>query len=155
MAMTNHVFAYGTLKTGQCRCQCWPTAPLAVTPAWTNGRLYDTGPYPALIDGDDRVLGELWCFDDAHIDLVLQELDKVEGCKQLGEPNQYDRVVVPTFSMEGRQRRAFVYRYAIPSQVERFRYIVPSTMFGGQLCALWPDAGTDLELARFAFERGG
>src|SRR5438093_3247250 len=43
------VFVYGTLKRGEERARCWPRSPERVVPATTQGRLYDLGTYPALV----------------------------------------------------------------------------------------------------------
>jgi gamma-glutamylcyclotransferase (GGCT)/AIG2-like uncharacterized protein YtfP len=69
------VFVYGTLKRGQVRERSWPRQPLAVEPAWTLGRLFDLGPYPGLLAGTDRVLGELWRFAAEDLPETLRVLD--------------------------------------------------------------------------------
>ena len=73
------VFVYGTLKTGQCRANRWPLEPLSIHPAWTRGTLYGRDDYPAMTEGADRVLGELWQFAETQMELVLKRLDEIEG----------------------------------------------------------------------------
>jgi gamma-glutamylcyclotransferase (GGCT)/AIG2-like uncharacterized protein YtfP len=73
------IFVYGTLKRGQLRERCWPHRPLAVEPATVRGALYDLGPYPALVPGEDLVAGELWRIAEEHIAATLAALDRVEG----------------------------------------------------------------------------
>ncbi|MCA9126912.1 MAG: gamma-glutamylcyclotransferase [Planctomycetales bacterium] len=107
-----NIFVYGTLKRGQCREKCWPRPPLQVNPAWTFGYLYDLGDYPALIDGTDRIAGEVWSFLDADLDEVLAVLDGIEGTNQPAERNEYDRITDNVFLMSGDSTRAQMYVYA-------------------------------------------
>lgn len=107
------VFVYGTLKRGQCRQQCWPRQPLGIEPAWTLGRLYDVGPYPGLVEGTDRVLGELWRFAAADLPQTLRVLDGIEGYRD--QPGDlYVRVVVECTAEAGHRVGAYTYRYARP-----------------------------------------
>ena len=111
------VFVYGTLKRGQVRQRCWPRKPLQIEPAWTCGRLYDLGPYPALVAGNDRVLGELRRFAPADIPETLRVLDDIEGFH--GLPNDlYCRVEIECTAEAGYRVRALAYRYARPLPAE-------------------------------------
>ena len=94
MSDVNSVFVYGTLKCGQCRADCWPCEPLGVEPASTSGALYDLGPYPALLTGPDRVVGEIWTFAAADMDETLAVLDQIE-CYGQGGVDLYLRRIVP------------------------------------------------------------
>jgi gamma-glutamylcyclotransferase (GGCT)/AIG2-like uncharacterized protein YtfP len=105
------VFVYGTLKRGQCRQWCWPRRPLAIERAWTPGRLVDLGPYPALVEGSDRVLGELWQFAPEDMPATLRALDDVEGFRG-GAGDLYVRVRVECTTESGKVVRAYAYRYA-------------------------------------------
>ncbi len=73
------IFAYGTLKQGQCREACWPTAARGIFPGTVRGTLWDLGPYPGLTIGDDKVRGEIWMFTKVEMPRILQALDAVEG----------------------------------------------------------------------------
>ncbi len=107
------IFVYGTLKRGQCRERSWPRQPLSVEPAWTLGRLYDLGPYPALVAGDDRVRGELWRFAAEDLPETLRVLDGIEGFRN--QPGDlYRRVVAECMTKAGQVANAFTYRYARP-----------------------------------------
>ncbi len=135
------VFVYGTLKLGQERGGQWPRKPLAVQCAWTRGRLYDTGPYPALVQGTDLVAGELWSFraDDMHA--TLSVLDEIEGTNQPGEQNYYDREVVSIWHTDDANTAcvdAYIYFFARHSLLSRFRYIEPHLQQRGQAFAIWP-----------------
>ena len=72
------VFVYGTLQRGECRETCWPHPPVAIQRAATRGRLYDLGPYPAMIAGEDTIGGELWRLAPEHVAHSLEVLDAVE-----------------------------------------------------------------------------
>lgn len=135
------VFAYGTLKSGQCRERCWPSRPIGVAKAWTLGELYDTGPYPALFPGSDRVAGELWTFSVTAIETVLAELDEVEeyatGCEAT---NLYNREVVQCTDEQGRIRLAYTYIYARSDEKRGLLRVMPRVMSDGQTSAVWPAA---------------
>ena len=71
---TCHLFVYGTLRSNQ------PNAPRlgGSTPlgwATTNGQLLDLGDYPGLIEGDGKVVGELFLLPVAALDRI----DDLEG----------------------------------------------------------------------------
>ena len=87
------VFVYGTLQQGEERAACWPHAPQSITPGEIRAALYDLGEYPAIIDGDDRVAGELWQIAPQHLDATLQALDAIECCGQDGVDLYVRRVV--------------------------------------------------------------
>lgn len=109
------LFVYGTLMQGQQRGGMWPRRPLAIVPAEVRGELYDLGPYPALVEGHDRIAGEAWTFDPSDLPEVLRVLDAIECYDQPGEPNIYIRTVVDYTSAEqhrGPTGRAQTYLYA-------------------------------------------
>lgn len=137
-----HVFVYGTLKRGQCREDCWPTTPVSVEVAWTRGRLFDLGPYPGLLVGSDRVLGELWSFKADDMPAVLEVLDRVEGTNQAGESNEYDRVLVAVTRGSHAEVLASTYRYADSSVAQRLEPVRPSTRrsVDGLAYVQWPNA---------------
>ncbi len=135
----NHVFVYGTLKRGQCRERCWPVSPVVIHPAWTFGKLVDLGPYPALLPGPDRVLGELWSFREEDFGRVIHVLDKVEVTNQPGIPNEYDRVLVDVALLKsGRNLVASTYRFADAVQASRYKALVATADFDAQHYVVWP-----------------
>lgn len=134
----NHVFVYGTLKRGECRERCWPLPPYAVQSAWTLGELFDTGPYPALLLGSDCVAGELWSYRTADISHVQDALDIVEGTNQPGVPNQYDRVPITAYLLDGTPVLAEVYVYAMREDIPTFVRIPPWLIWQQEQYAAWP-----------------
>lgn len=136
-----HVFVYGTLKRGQCREDCWPRIPVRVEPAWTFGSLFDLGPYPALLVGGDRVLGDLWSFDPSDMPAVFAALDRIEGTNQPGAPNEYDRVLVRVTSWSRGELCASTYRYADPQIAGQLAPLEASCRVRGLSYVQWPRAG--------------
>ena len=89
----------------------WPHAPVEVRQATTGAALYDLGPYPALGEGDDSVLGELWLVREEHLSATLRVLDKIE-CFGQGGVDLYIRRIVECHDMDGSEHRAHTYFYA-------------------------------------------
>ena len=119
----NAVFVYGTLKSDQKRGRSWPRKPTSVLPAWTNGQLYDLGPYPGMIAGPDRVRGEVWNFLAADMPETLRVLDWIEEYQQPGIDNVYIRQVVSCHLEDGAECHAFTYYYAIQGDLHPSRLI--------------------------------
>lgn len=125
------VFVYGTLKRGQLRESVWPYAPKRVSRATTVGTLYDLGPYPALMSGDDVVAGELWTFEQAQMPHTLRVLDDVEDFRN--EPNDmYKRVVIEIQLPGGECVHAYAYHFA--TELDESLRIAPGTNGTAQ----WP-----------------
>jgi gamma-glutamylcyclotransferase (GGCT)/AIG2-like uncharacterized protein YtfP len=111
---------------------------LLIRQAWILGKLIDLGPYPALLEGDDRVCGELWSFKACDIAWVRQVLDKVEVTNQPGIPNEYDRVPVLVQLFDGTNLTAETYRYALQASAMRLAPVVPSLWVQDQRYVVWP-----------------
>jgi len=119
------IFVYGTLMQGEVRSRFWPRRPLRIEPATTLGRLYNLGPYPALVGGTDTVLGELWHFDPIDVPETLTVLDRVECYGQEGV-DLYVRRVVECRTFDGRSAVAFAYFLADAACTEQARLIGPN-----------------------------
>ncbi|MBI1246766.1 gamma-glutamylcyclotransferase [bacterium] len=103
-------FAYGTLKRGEVRERHWPCRPIAVLRGWTVGSLWEVADYPGLkLEGETRVLGELWLFDAKQEERLLKVLDEVEGY-----PSLYTRDVVECETLDGQPITATAYIYNRP-----------------------------------------
>ncbi len=105
------IFAYGTLKQGQCRERCWPIPALLVESGTIRGALWDLGPYPGLTTGDDQVRGEIWYFTRRDILRTLQALDAVEGFNRRSN-DWFVRQAVYARTEAGQSVAAWVYFYA-------------------------------------------
>jgi len=103
-------FAYGTLKRGEVRENCWPCRPVAVLRGSTPGSLWQVADYPGLkLEGETRVLGEIWLFKAKQEERVLKVLDEVEGY-----PTLYTREVVACETLDGQPISATTYVYNQP-----------------------------------------
>lgn len=127
-------FVYGTLKRGQCRDACWPYKPQRVLSAWTLGRLFDLGEYPAMTEGDDRVWGEVWEYPAEQAAEVKKVLDEIEVTNQPGVANLYDRVTC-TVTLDGIPTDVFTYRYA--RELRQDQQIAPTRQIDGQDGVSW------------------
>ncbi len=103
-------FAYGTLKRGEVREQQWPCRPIAVLRGSTPGSLWEVADYPGLkIEGETRVMGEIWLFPAEQEKRILEVLDVVEGY-----PTLYTREVVDCETLDGQPISATVYVFNQP-----------------------------------------
>lgn len=119
------IFVYGTLKRGQIRAGRWPRAPQSVVAATTRGRLYDLGPYPALIAGTDVVLGELWYVAPDDLDETLRVLDEIE-CYGHEDVDLYVRLIVDCVTDSGVPQRAYTYYFADPTELAHVPLVEPN-----------------------------
>jgi len=86
------------------------------SPAFTYGKLYDLGWYPAMTVGTDKVFGELIEFD--HLE-ILKRVDYLEGFRGVNHPhNYYERREVDVF-VGGDTVKAWVYFLSV-EQVKRY-----------------------------------
>ncbi|HAC90841.1 MAG TPA: gamma-glutamylcyclotransferase [Planctomycetaceae bacterium] len=135
------IFVYGTLKRGQCREKCWPLPPVGVHSAWTFGQLFDLGPYPALLPGQDRIMGQLWVYREPEMAQVLAVLDEIECTDQPGQANEYDRVIVWVTQFDtGQTVPAYAYLYADAYFLQKSARNVPATSaIEGHRYVTWPE----------------
>jgi len=70
-------FVYGTLKQNQLRGSMWPRKPLSVVPGIVRARLFDIGPYPAALQGEAWLLGEIWQFQQVDLSETKKVLDQI------------------------------------------------------------------------------
>ena len=113
----HRLFVYGTLKFGEINHnRIFSGYDIKITPAWTYGKLYDLGYFPALTDGNNKVYGELIEFDNPEI---LQRVDYLEGFRGDNHPhNYYERRMVDVF-VGGNKVKAWVYVLS-DEQVKRY-----------------------------------
>ncbi len=134
------IFVYGTLKQHHLRASMWPCKPISIRSATIRAELYDTGPFPAILRGDDFVLGELWTLRSEDIAETLAVLDDVEGYDASRLDNLYVRIETDAALEDATTARAYVYQYARNDRQAGMRRIAPHLEFAGRLCAAWPDA---------------
>jgi gamma-glutamylcyclotransferase (GGCT)/AIG2-like uncharacterized protein YtfP len=122
------IFVYGTLQQGEVRSNRWPHAPEKIEPATIRGQIRDLGPYPALIDGDGIVSGELWTIGAGKFDETIRVLDEIEGYGN-EDADLYVRKVVDCVTADGERKRAYTYYFANPSAI-RNSPLVPANSDG-------------------------
>jgi gamma-glutamylcyclotransferase (GGCT)/AIG2-like uncharacterized protein YtfP len=119
------IFVYGTLKQGEVRAPLWPHPPQRIEAATTRGRLYDLGPYPAMVEGDDLIAGELWHIAPEHLEETLTTLDRIECCNQ-GGVDLYVRKTIACRTLDGgEERQAHTYLYSDEAVLRRFPAVSP------------------------------
>jgi len=113
----HRVFVYGTLKKGfSNHGRIFGGYDIKITPAWTYGKLYDLGWYPAMTIGNEKVYGQLIEFENPEI---LRRVDYLEGYKGKNHPdNYYERCMVDVF-VGGAVVKAWVYFLSL-EQVKRY-----------------------------------
>ena len=101
------LFTYGTLKQGfGNHDRIFGGYDIKITPAWTYGKLYDLGYFPALTEGNNKVYGELIEFDNPAI---LKRVDYLEGYRgENSNYNFYERRDIQVFT-DKNEVRAWAY----------------------------------------------
>jgi gamma-glutamylcyclotransferase (GGCT)/AIG2-like uncharacterized protein YtfP len=118
------IFVYGTLQRGEVRERCWPRKPVRIEWATIRGQLRDLGDYPALVVGEDLILGELWHIAEADMTATLKALDEVEWFGQ-DECDLYIREIVTCRTLSGEERPAYTYRYAQLAKIAQSPIVLP------------------------------
>lgn len=107
---TKQIFVYGTLMTGlenhDRYLKSWVKTIVSAT---TRGELFHLPEgYPALVDGDGTVRGELMIIP--HLKEIIFNLDELEDYYGEGMDNLYRRVTVPVeIEKTGLSTEAYVY----------------------------------------------
>lgn len=114
MEQARKLFVYGSLMEGFFNYDKSLVGQLkSRAPAKTRGILYhqtEKG-YPALIDGDGWVYGEIIELSD--FSERIGPLDEIENYTSPGAPgNEYERVILPVLRGDGTAELCYCYRYA-------------------------------------------
>jgi gamma-glutamylcyclotransferase (GGCT)/AIG2-like uncharacterized protein YtfP len=86
--------------------------------------LFDLGPYPGLIEGDDIVLGEVWEFSAEDLPATLDVLDEIEGYRGR-DGDEYQRIIVEC-TLGEKSVIAWAYHYARAAALTAARRIAPN-----------------------------
>lgn len=113
MSVEPHAFfVYGTLKRGQSNYYLIADAVRDAAIATIGGRLYDVGPFPALVDGGERVYGEVLTIDLEAFPRLLAILDDLEGYDPADpDGSMYVRRIVTATGADMRELVAYAYYY--------------------------------------------
>ena len=109
--MKAKVFVYGTLLQGEMRNPVLDGS-RCLGPALASGKLVDLGRYPALLEGDGNVVGEVYEVNR----LTLEQLDRIEGFDQrrpLASLYRRETIDIRYFA-DDRRERVLTYRYHRP-----------------------------------------
>ncbi len=116
------------------------------------GVLFDLGPYPAMCEGTDWVLGEIWRLPAEAIEATLRVLDEIEGYLPGSSSNLYERIIVKTMlvgtSREAEAESAFTYimkESRLPTCATKIEPLVCKDLLH-QAVASWPVNGTSPEI---------
>jgi len=108
--MSELVFVYGTLKSGQSNYPLIQDLVRFTMNASIHGKLYDLGPYPAVIPGQASVYGELVAFTDFAE--AIRRMDDLEDYYGPGHPsNEYDRLLIAAKTSDGLEHSCYCYFY--------------------------------------------
>lgn len=113
MSDIKYVFVYGSLMEGFFNSEKALVGKVKKRiKAKTKGKLYHLANkgYPAMIDGEDIIYGELLVIDD--LDALFPALNKIEKYFGENDPNnEYHRVVIEVETEDGDKELAYVYKY--------------------------------------------
>lgn len=118
--LVQNFFVYGTLRQGGLFAHYWPCTPLRIQDATVQAALYDLGPYPAIVPGEDRVQGECWTIPERCVAETLRVLDALEEVDQ----GLYRREIVPCQTPVG-SASAYAYFFARPESLAAQQRIRP------------------------------
>ncbi len=113
----NRIFVYGTLRNGMLN-QVVPQVSSYIhadAKGFVNGRLFDTGEYPAAKPNkvsQTKVYGDVLVVDDSQIKNVLSVLDNYEEINE-NEPKKslFKRKLVDVNITSGKKIKAWIYWY--------------------------------------------
>ena len=86
-----HVFVYGTLLEGECREQSMKEISVSVEKTKIHGKMYDIGSFPAILNGSQKIVGELHRIKDSQ---SLNTLDRIEGFFGFDDSSLYHRKII-------------------------------------------------------------
>ena len=126
--MSDILFVYGTLKVGESRGNLFQSeinGKYKIEKATIKAKLYDLGPYPAIVVGNDIVYGEAVILQEGLLDKMLPILDRIEGFYGENNPhNLYDRVTTKAYG-EGEQTDVITYMFSKPSILDTYARHLP------------------------------
>ena len=105
-------FVYGTLRAGQSNAHLLRGAMTCSREAKLCGaQMFDLGPYPMIIEGEDEIWGELVEIEAGKHAAILQSLDRLEGVDGADpeNPDALYRRLRRQISVEDKQIEAWVY----------------------------------------------
>lgn len=109
--MLTKVFVYGTLCRGQRYHHILAPFAKQFHKATVRGQLFDLPVgYPAMIEGESAVAGEL--VELKNVSEALRLLDELEDYEENSDSNEYERIVVKVVTESGEEHDCYVYLYS-------------------------------------------
>ena len=109
------IFVYGSLRTGFFNYNKYLLGKVSnAQDGKVKGKLYHMTHkgYPALIEGDDVVVGEIMTLND--FESVIIPMDKMENYYGVNDSrNEYNRVVMDVELLDGSKESCYVYYYTM------------------------------------------
>ncbi|WP_373599342.1 gamma-glutamylcyclotransferase family protein [Paraclostridium bifermentans] len=112
------IFVYGSLRSDMFNYNIYLYGKVSSSKkGYIKGNLshIDNKGYPAVIKGENNVLGELMELID--FETTLKELDDMESYTQSGDNNEYNRCEVEVTLLDGSVETAYYYEYNPLSKV--------------------------------------
>lgn len=118
------VFVYGSLRTGFFNYDLYLKGKVSKsTLGKTKGKLFHMPHkgYPALLDGEDYVYGEIMEIDD--YEKVVISMDEMEGYYEIdGKDNEYNRIAVDVLNEETNEtEKCYIYKFAVHDENEFYK----------------------------------
>lgn len=118
------IFVYGTLMEGFRNYEKYfkDVKIISLRPAYTKGTLYHLNKKdcPALVDGNEKVWGELIEFEDDKNLTVLKALDDLEKYFEDSDEIMYERREISVFSGNGEEEKAYGYFFINSKNIDRY-----------------------------------
>ena len=109
------IFVYGSLRTGFFNYNKYLMGHVSKSELGkVKGKLYHMPHkgYPALINGDEEVIGEVMTLKD--FEKVMVPMDKMENYYGIdNKENEYNRIVMDVELLNGKKESCYVYYYAM------------------------------------------
>jgi gamma-glutamylcyclotransferase (GGCT)/AIG2-like uncharacterized protein YtfP len=109
MRMSQKVFVYGTLRQGQANHWLIEKYVKSVKKATVRGWMYDLGAYPAVIEGEGLISGELIEFHNSTE--AFKKMDLLEGFYHTGSSNNHYERIITTCCTEDGEEECQIYVY--------------------------------------------
>lgn len=109
------VFVYGTLRNGLGNYEwCLRGRTTKEIQGTIKGVMYSAGGFPAVVPGDERVVGELMYIPDDIYKATMIDLDGLEGYDPNSPAtNMYERVVTEVTLENGEKVKAYTYHWSM------------------------------------------
>jgi len=116
------IFVYGTLMENFRNYEIYLKGKtISISKAYIYGQLYHLGAHdcPAIVDGKDKVYGQVIRFYDDEANTVLNQIDKFEKYFFDGDDIIYERVPVKVYYMDETIEELSFYKFKNKNRLEK------------------------------------